>query len=178
MSRSSFTSFSLLFLAICLQFVSGAQANFVIIDDHHDDDNNDKNLTADEIKRRRIARIIAASVIGYVGLDPALIGGGCLLALIAYFIYAHRKKKARARVTATMGAGYPFAPPTAYTPPPPGALGAPGYGPPPIMSGPDNFKEGNAPNQPFVYQQGPAPSQYGYQQGQTDIVWIIAVNST
>jgi hypothetical protein len=64
MSRISlFNSSYLLLVAVSLQLVSGTQAHVVFIN-HNDHDDDDKDLTPDELKRRRIGRIIAASVVG------------------------------------------------------------------------------------------------------------------
>ncbi|KAJ7853593.1 hypothetical protein B0H13DRAFT_2358869 [Mycena leptocephala] len=148
MSRISLFTSYLLLVAVSLQFVSGTQAHVVFIS-HNDNDDDDKDLTPDELKRRRIGRIVAASVVG----------AGCLLALIAYFIYARRKKKIRARAVATMGPdSYPFAAaPDAYTAPPSGVQG---YGPPPATYMPGKENNLYGPNPPFGYQSGPPPSQY------------------
>ncbi|KAJ7090771.1 hypothetical protein B0H15DRAFT_930268 [Mycena belliarum] len=99
----------LLFLALSLQFISGAYADN---HDNKDDDDDDKNLTP---AQRRLKTIIAASVVG----------GIFLLVLVAWGVFLWRRKRVRARAWA------PMIPEPGYqgtTPSGPYALQPTGYG--------------------------------------------------
>ncbi|KAJ7159036.1 hypothetical protein C8R43DRAFT_994761 [Mycena crocata] len=132
-----------LFLAIALQFVSGTQANV-----YYYDDGNRYYLTDEELKERRDRRIIGAAV----GL------GVLLLVLVAWGVWAYRKKQTRARALAagpvfpvTLQTGPPMSyAPGGYVPPP----GGPGNGPPAAAYMPTPAKE------PSEYTYG---QPYGYQ---------------
>jgi len=129
-------SHPLLILVLSLQLVSGTQAFFF-----HGHVDNDED-TEDERSRRRITA-------------AAVSGGVLLLILLAWFIYAWRKKRARARVWTTLEPVYPPIQgglPGSF---PPGTY-APGYGQGP-MPAYMPAKNNNALTPSFAYQPPPPP---------------------
>ncbi|KAJ6594891.1 hypothetical protein B0H19DRAFT_1057106 [Mycena capillaripes] len=129
MSRISLSTSYVLLVAVFLQFVSGTEAHF------HDDD---RDLTPDEIKRRRIIRIVAASISGAPSIHRSvslkLMGG------LSCWVPSGTDRLLH------------------LCSPQEAAPGPPGYGPPPMMYMPG--KDTYNPNQPYGYQQGAPPMRY------------------